>query len=269
MENLKPELIRIADALESIAKSLQGNAEISKAFPDKSKDEDISIENNLICHNPWMLEEELFCKTVKVYLQETVRKYVENLKRKSGVKVSKYLIPMQINFMKKYLQGYDVSEYTGGVLVVSKDEVPKALLRFYTDLGFHRGTWWTKDIQEITTFANTLNIPLENIFIIVLSNNNGLDNNHVCATLNQNISNKDILSPTNLQTLRKYCTMYIDDFKNLLPNAHDQIFFLAGELHPNVVAQEIYENPSNIINISTYPWISTPLSTIISIIKSL
>jgi hypothetical protein len=53
-----------------------------------------------------MLEEELFCKTVKVYLQETVRKDVENLKRKSGVKASKDLIPMQINFIKKYLQGY-------------------------------------------------------------------------------------------------------------------------------------------------------------------
>lgn len=101
METLKPELIRIADALESIAKSLQGNTEILKVIPDKSKDDDISVENNLICHNPWMLEEELFCKTVKVYLQETVRKDVENLKRKSGVKVSKDLIPMQINFMKK------------------------------------------------------------------------------------------------------------------------------------------------------------------------
>lgn len=269
MENLKSELSRIADALELIAKGLQMNKGLSKVTPDVPITNDMSIEGNITCHTPWTFEEELFFRTAKIYFQETVRKDAENLKRKSGVKVSRDLIPMQINFMKKYLQGYDVYEHEGGVLVISKDEIPKALLRVYTDLGFHRGNSWAEDIKKISAYANNLNVDLENIFVIVLSNNNGLDNSHVFNTLNQNISNKDILAPNNLQTLRRYCTSYVNDFKGILPNPHDQIFFLAGNLHPNVIAQDIYENPDVIVNLSSYPWISTPLSTIISIIRSL
>ena len=268
MNNPKSELTRIADALETIASILQ-NFKPTEHLPTPLKEDAIIIENNFICHTPWILEEELFIKTIMIYLQETIRKDVESLKRKSGVKVSKELVTMQISFIKKHLRGYDVYEHEGGVLVISKEDVPKALLRFYTDLGFHRGTWWANDIQELTSYANTLNISPENIFIIVLSNINGLDNTHVCATLNQNISNKELIDPANLQVLKKYCTLYIDNFKNLLPHVQNQIYFLAGDLHPNVVAQELYDNSDITIDLTTYPWISTPLSTIFSTINSI
>lgn len=99
MEILKPELSRIADALESIAKCLQGDNGLSKVITEAPKDNELSIINNIACHTPCTLEEELFLKTVVIYHQEAKRKDVENLKRKSGVKVSKELIIMQMYFI--------------------------------------------------------------------------------------------------------------------------------------------------------------------------
>ncbi len=266
MHNIELQLTRLATALESIAKSLNTNF-IPYGAPTSTVP--VSTPSNFITHSPMTPEEELFILTSNIYLDETRRKSAENMKRKSARKVSQELITMQINFLSKHLQIYTIAEHQNGVIVISKDGIPKALVRFYTDLGFHRGIHWTSDITDIVSMANSLNIPTSNIFLIVLSNANGLDNQHVCSTLNTNISNKDILDPVNLNILKNYCNLYANSFSSLLPSTSNQIFFLASNLHPNGIAEEIFNNAGAIIDLTTSSWVSLPLSNIFSVITTL
>lgn len=176
---------------------------------------------------------------------------------------------MQIRFLEKYLPSYQIEEHKSGVLLISKDNTPKALIRFYTDLGFYRGTHWLNDINDIITMSYNLNISSENIFLIVLSNTNGLDNQHVRSTLKLGISNKDILEQSNFSTLQKYCRLYINSFANILPNPSKQIFFLASSFHPNVLANKIFNDNNVKINLKTHSWLSFPLKNIISYIQTI
>ncbi|HFJ9404241.1 TPA: hypothetical protein ACGW3F_003348 [Bacillus paranthracis] len=142
-------------------------------------------------------EEELFINTTNIYLDETKRKFDEGLQRKSAVKVSQNLIPMQISFLERHLTGFTVHEHSNAVLVIKRERTPKSLIRFYTDLGFHRADHLKKDMSSIVRIATELNIPHKHIYLIVISNLNGFDINHVCSLLDIKISNKELLAPSN------------------------------------------------------------------------
>jgi hypothetical protein len=270
MEKIEYHLDRIATALESIASSISaiGVQSIPKpantTFPTAA-----ATPSNFLTNHPILPEEDLFIETTNIYLDETIRKHEENLKRKSGVIVSQNLIPMQIRFLNSHLPGFSIYEYSSAVLVISKDETPKALVRIYTDLGFHRANHWRKDMTEITHIASKLNIPKENIFLIVISNSNGLDNPHICSTLGYKISNKDILDIANQNILQDYIRLYIKSFSNILPFPEDQISFLTSALHPNVVAEEIFANNNLVIDLKNFKWFSKPLVKTFSYINSL
>lgn len=251
------QLERIANALELIVEKLdtKENGELYN-FPQ-------NIEANFYTSNPKTLEEELIIRTADIYLAETIRKTEMNLQRKSAVKVSQDLIQMQIAFLKNQLQGYNVVVHQKGLLAILSDTKPVALVRFYTDLGFHRGSNWKNDIENAINEAKSLNIETRNIFMIVLSNTNGLDNEHVNSLLHKDISNKEILEPEYLDDLKKYCILYIDSFKILLPEPRQQLFFLTSSLHPNKISNQIIENPESKIDLLGNNWISKPLKSII------
>jgi hypothetical protein len=273
MGKIEHQLDRIATALELIAKSISSTQTVLPVETLKSSVEGLLTDStkslNFFTHSPLTPEEDLFINTTNIYLDETLRKHAENLKRKSAIKVSQNLIPMQMSFLNSHLPGFSIEVHSGAVLVLSKDDTPKALVRIYTDLGFHRANHWRRDITDITNIASKLNIPKENIFLIVISTLNGLDNNHVCSTLGFNISNKDILDPTNQNILQDYCRLYIKSFSNILPNPEDQIHFLCGFLHPNVVAEDIYSNKNLPIDLKNFQWLSQPLLNIFSYINSI
>lgn len=256
-------LERIALALECIAKHYNPN------FVPLSSESPVPTASNFITHFPQTLEEELFILTSNIYLDEAKRKLAENLKRKSSIKVSQSLLSLQIDFLSKYLSGYDIYEGGNSSIIISKNNTPISLIRFYSDLGFHRGSHWKNDINNMLSIANNLGINKRHIFLVVLSNSNGLDNQHICSTLNQAISNKDILEDNNIDILRNYCNSYIKSFSSLLPNPHKQLFFLASKLHPNGIAEEIFNNPSVTIDLVNTQWLSTPLNDILTLIKSI
>jgi hypothetical protein len=262
MGKIEYHLDRIATALELIAKRME------TAIPEETNLElngnfDIPDESNFITHSPQLPDEELFIKTTNIYLDETKRKNEEGLQRKSAIKLSQNLIPMQLSFLKNHLPpSFTANENSNAVLVVNHDETPKALIRFYTDLGFHRADHWRKDILNICKTATKLTVSHDNIFLIVMSNLNGLDNNHVCSTLGTKISNKDLLDPSNLDILKEYNNLYIQSFSDILPCPSNQIYFLTGALHPNVVATNLFSNPNIEIDLEKHPWLSTPLSDI-------
>ena len=269
MDKIVYQLDRIATALETIARKLPQS---SLEFTPEPVNQDIQLSStspNFLSNSPMLPEEELFIRTTNIYLDETIRKHKENLKRKSAIRVSQNLISMQISFLDSNLPEFDIDEYSSAVLVISKNKTPKALVRIYTDLGFHRGNSWRRDMTEITKIASNLNIPVENIFLIAITNWNGLDNSHVCSTLGFNISNKDILDIKNQNILKDYCKLYINSFSDIFPNPENQIHFLTGELHPNVVAENINKDKNIIIDLKNYQWLSTPLANIFSYINTL
>lgn len=265
MEKIEYHLDRIATALEIIAKTKSSHSDPTNT-PDISPP---AILDNFSTNTPLLLEEELFIETTMVYLEETKRKHKENLKRKSAIVVSQNLISMQMKFLARHLNGVTINEHSSAILTISKNEKPKALVRIYTDLGFHRADHWRKDIAEIGKVASQLNIPKENIFIIVISNLNGLDNQHVRNTLGYAISNKDILDESNIDKLKEYCMLYIDSLSGLVPYPKEQIHFLTGALHPNIAANNIFMGKELPIKLKEYPWISKPLENIISSINKL
>lgn len=269
MEKIEYQLDRIATALETIARGLNSSNNVVNPNGEDSKAKPENLDKNFITHSTMTPEEELFIRTTNIYLDETQRKYDEGLQRKSAVKVSQNLIPMQISFLKKYLPDFTIAEHSSAVLVLSKNETPKALIRIYTDLGFHRADHWRRDMLQITKIASSLSIPKENIFLLVISNLNGLDSSHVNSTLGFKISNKDILNNSNQNILKDYCERYIKSFSNIFPTPENQIYFLTSALHPNVVAEEIFTNRSHVTDLKNYPWMSTPLSETFKYVNSL
>ena len=269
MNKIEYQLDRIATALEKIARGLNSSENLINLPVEERPAKTVVLDNNFITHSPMTLEEELFVRTTSIYLDETQRKYDEGLQRKSAVKVSQNLIPMQINFLSKQLSEFTIAEHSSAVLVLSKDETPKALIRIYTDLGFHRADYWREDMLQIAKIASFLNIPKKNIFLLVLSNLNGLDSSYVRSTLGFKISNKEILDKSNQSILKDYADRYIKSFANIFPTPENQIYFLTAALHPNVVAEEIFTNSDYVTDLKNYNWMSTPLSGIINRIKSL
>lgn len=268
MDKIEYQLDRIATVLEAIAKELNPPTNVITPAVEESRAKSEMLDTNFITHSTKTLEEDLFIRTTNIYLDETQRKFDEGLQRKSAVKVSQNLIPMQISFLNKHLPDFTIVEHSSAVLVLSKNETPKALIRIYTDLGFHRANYWRKDMLQITKIASTLSIPKENIFLLVISNLNGLNSSHVSSTLGFKISNKDILDKANQSILRDYCERYIRSFADIFPAPEKQIYFLTGALHPNVVAEEIFANRSYVTDLKNYQWMST-FSKIINNIKSL
>ncbi|PEB33257.1 hypothetical protein COM77_26650 [Bacillus cereus] len=269
MEKIEYQPDRIATALETIARGLNLSNYVVNPDVEKSQRNLEMLDKNFITHSTMTPEEELFIRTTNIYLDETQRKYDEGLQRKSAIKVSQKLIPMQISFLRKYLPDFTIAEDSSAVLVLSKKEAPKALIRIYTDLGFHRANNWRKDMLQITKIASSLSIPKENITLLVISNLNGLDSSHVSSTLGYKISNKNILDKSNQSILKDYCKRYIKSFSDIFPTPENQIYFLTSALHPNVVAEEIFTNKDYVTDLKNYPWISTPLSKIINRVKSL
>lgn len=78
-------------------------------------------------------------------------------------------------------------------------------------------------MASIFRIATELNIPYKHIYLIVILNLNGLDNNHVCSLLNIKISNKELLAPYNQEKPEEYDTLYIQSFGDILPNPSNQL----------------------------------------------
>ncbi|HFK1511932.1 TPA: hypothetical protein ACNHAY_004641 [Bacillus paranthracis] len=116
MDNIEYHLDHIAAALESIAKSLNVSSQTKKIGIEIGSI--TNSEANFITHSPMLPEEELLINTTNIYLGETKRKFNEGLQRKSAVKVSQNLIPMQISCLERHLTSFTIYEHSNAVLVI-------------------------------------------------------------------------------------------------------------------------------------------------------
>lgn len=196
------------------------------------------------------LSEELFMKLVMVYVEETKRKHALKLKRKSGVLLAKKSTELYIEFLNNHLSdGYSVSESEENptfLIIRNEKKVPVSILRFITDLGYQRGTeFGKKELKDISALASKLKISQDKIFVVIVSMINSLSELDVRKVLGDaKMTNKKLIS--NPKKLRYYSTEYIKSFAKVINNPEDHIFVWSYDLHPNVIADDIYNNKRQI-----------------------
>lgn len=213
------------------------------------------------------LSEELFMKLVMVYVEETKRKHGLNLKRKSGVLLAKKSTELYIKFLNNHLSdGYSASESKENptfLIIRNEKEVPVSILRFITDLGYQRGTeFGEKELKDISALASKLGISQDKIFVVIVSMINSLSEPDVKNVLGDaKMTNKKLLS--NPKKLRYYSNEYIKSFAKIIKNPEDHIFVWSYDLHPNVIADDVYNNKRNIkdYNLNRIKDVITPILT--------
>lgn len=228
-------------------------------------EEQMEQVNDIGEHQNLNLSEELFIKIVNVYLEETKRKHDLGLKRKSGVLLAKRSAEVYIEFFNSHLkEGYLASEYEENptfIIIKNKIETPIAIIRFITDLGYQRGNEFGKrELTDISELATKLKIDKEKVFIVIVSMINSLSEPDVKKVLNDyTMTNKKLLD--NPEELKKYVTEYIKSFSKIICNPKEHIFVWSYYLHPNVIADELYNNEKQLkdYNLNKIEDVITPI----------
>lgn len=236
---------------ENYAKIAKLFEELSIEFKNLSEQEEQVTDTQISeLRENMTSSEELFFKIVNVYVEETKRKSNLTLKRKSGVLLAKNSNKVYIEFLSNRLPvGYTVSELESNptfIVIRDKQNKPKSVLRFITDLGYQRGIeFGKKELVEIKKIAKKLNISEDQIYVIVLSMINSLDEKDVKDRLKDPmITNRQLLG--NRTQMKNYVFSYIESFSRIIPNPTEHIFVLSYNLHPNIIADELFDNHKSI-----------------------
>ncbi|QED46387.1 hypothetical protein [Cytobacillus dafuensis] len=229
-------LNRIATALEEI------NVTLKQILGERTPNLLQNVQNTSF----GSLELEFFSNITQVYVEEERIKVEKNLKRKSAVRVSNELGIRMVNFFNRHLTNLTALTYDGYILFKKEDE-NKALFRFQTDLGFNRGEAYYDAIKHGVELAKKLGVPISNLFFMIGSIHNSIDNSHVKKILGTTDipDNSILLSPSYHDLLVKYLNAYIESIPYLV-NPHKQIFLLTSSVHPNVLAWEIFNKNQSI-----------------------
>lgn len=212
------------------------------------------------------LEEELFKKTIQVYCEEEKLKREKGLKRKSSVRIYKNLMKKYISFFQRHMVNFIVEESNNhGLILFKKDDRYTGAVRILTDLGYHRKESFYNFTENMVNECLTYGINRRNIYIIVLSHENGLDKEFTKSLTGQDIDNKQLLKKENLDILKKYENRHIENLSRYLKEPYKQVFFLAGDIHPNIVANN-YLNTRGLYE-REYNWLSNPMENVLNELK--
>lgn len=189
------------------------------------------------------VESEFFRKIAEVYAEEEELKQEKNLKRKSGVRLSHNVTAAARSFFQGALSenGMDVTN-EGPLLFVNKGQEVTACIRFYADLGFHRGDHLHGEIEKVVHQAASRGVSNEDVYIIVSSLVNSIDGSHVKQLMGENVPDTaSLLTVPYRGLLQEYLELYV---KNISPLANpiQQVFFLSAENHPNVAGWNLVTN---------------------------
>ncbi|GMO00761.1 hypothetical protein [Parageobacillus thermoglucosidasius] len=127
-------------------------------------------------------------------------------------------------------------------------------------LAKNSGERFYEAIEDIVSLSeDEFSVESDNVFILVSSLFNGIEKTHVQQLLNQPIdSNYDFLTNRNL--VDTFLDKYISAIE-ILPQPKEQIYFLASELHPNVIANDLLnkeiDNDTFMDHINNYRWLSS------------
>jgi hypothetical protein len=260
-------LLRIANALEEMNQRLASiDQSISKFNDYYSSINHVPQSIVLTQQNQGMCnEEEMFRVLAQVYLDEEQLKRVQNLQRKSSRRVSINLGAEMSSYFESKMPEYEVNAREG-FLIFKRDGQNTALCKFYTDLGFLRGTNWYSHIQDVVKVARQdYGLSSDRVIFLIGSMVNGLDNNHVTHVLSKHISNAELVDSKNRSLLEDYLTSYIQSITHL-PSPSDQIFLLGAGIHPNIAATELLKGRN--INLSNYNWLTPSVTEMMKYIRS-
>lgn len=242
-------LERIANSLEEIVKllSIQFGV-VPKSMPEKF---DAAVTS---------AEEEFFKRITRVYYDEETLRRATQGQRKSARRVSEQIGGELTTFFAQQLPQYNVSSHHG-LLMFYQDDSIVAVLKYITDLGYTRGDQWYDYINSILGICQSrYKVPPSNVFFMISSILNGLDNKHVKKILGKPITNAELIM--NRTILESYLNSYVKEIKTL-PNPTSQVFFAGAEIHPNVLATEWLNTGIEPKVLNTYSWLKPSVSDLI------
>jgi len=211
-----------------------------------------------------VLEADFFSRVTRVYYNEQLRVERKGGSRKAPRAVASQFAVVYPEFFEEHLPDFEVESVKGGLLIFRKDNQPVCALKIYTDIGYGaRGEDWYDNIDFFVNVASSYGISADKVFFLVISFQNGLDNQHVRKVLGEDITNKELLNPKNRAKLEEYARMLAEGAKVVLPDPSEQIFFLAGKLHPNVLEEALAEDLEN------YEWLRPSVTELVQKIREL
>lgn len=188
------------------------------------------------------LNAELFLGATDVYYDEEGERLNLGNAKKSGRRVSVALTNMISTFFNKYLkEGLVAGRETDGFVYVRNNEQIVCAIRFITDMGFIRGDKWYEIADELVSKVR-YSLQSHQVFFIVASLRNGLEQSHV-----QNYLGRDVASNWKFMHDRDLVKTYVAKVQNnttCLANPAKQLIFMASELHPNVLADDLHKIPA-------------------------
>lgn len=275
MSSIEDILLSINESLKSIALSLEKLT--STTTKEEEQDEEIIFGDEI---NPNHKESQLFMKITGVYMKEEIERQRTGKNKKAARRISVKLGEELIGFFSQELSN-SISNLRierskiGGLIVFSIEETPIAVLKFLTDLGYSRSERFYDVIQEVQGLAaDEFGLDKENVFFLISSLYNGIEKSYVEKTIGETLeSNQDfLLNKNQVQT-------FINNYINNVPyfeNPKSNIFFMAAELHPNNLANDILADLETtnsdyylmINNVNHYTWLSS-IETLVDEIKDI
>lgn len=205
---------------------------------------------------------DLFKRIINVYFNEEIERIKSNNVRKSARRVSVELGGAMCDFLNQQMQGTDLgfNRFPDGLIIINHGEKWVGAIKIISDLGFHRGEQWFKYAEDIVKHCNKkYGITSDRVFFVISSLRNGLDQKHVEKILNREIrSNWEFMNNPTL--VHEYVGKFTD-LTTCLATPRKQIYVMASELHPNVIADDLHkmndvQKKETFKQIEEYEWIS-------------
>jgi hypothetical protein len=257
----------LKETLESIDHSLKSIANSLEKLIVNENQENTDTGEIIDEISPGNKESQLFMELTGVYMDEERERIKAGKNKKAARRVSVHLGEKIVDFFSTELPtipGLKIERSKiGGLITFSKDGETFAVLKLLTDLGYSRSERFYEVIREVQLLAeDEFTVDSDNVFFLISSLHNGIEKSYVERLLGEHIySLHDFL--LNKKQVRSFLDLYINNTPTFSsPKAN--IYFLASDLHPNVLAQDIindleYGDSSYyemISNVNNYEWFS-------------
>ncbi|KEO82503.1 hypothetical protein [Tumebacillus flagellatus] len=251
------------ELLKSLVEHLAGKEAVSVLDTTALNQVFEQLKEETMPDTHYSLTAELFLQVSKVYLDEERLRVLNKKKKKAARRVSINLGNVLEDFFQEYLEDEAVlvERAKDGLIVFKKHDRPLATLKFFTDMGFLRGDYAYQSIQEIVDQSQTqYGVPNDRVFIVVCSLLNSIDKKHVEDLVGKIDSNWEFLN--NHEKVADFVTLFTERM-TALEHPKKQVYFMASELHPNVLGDELYHayeeqrDPADFLKqVETYNWLS-------------
>jgi hypothetical protein len=222
---------------------------------------------------PKNINAEIFKRSIDVYYNEELERIKSNNNRKAPRRVSVELGGALCDFLNRNLmdEGIESTRFPDGLVILKYNDRYIGAIKIITDIGFNRGEKWFEYAEGIVKHCKT-KYDLENnkVFFIISSLRNGVDQGYI-----ENLLDRDIRSNLQFLNNRKLVIEFIEKYISLttsLAVPNKQIYILASELHPNIIADDLHkmtdeQKRETFKQVDAYEWLSD-LNELLKIIKN-